>query len=142
MNDDAARGERSDFLLYTAKDRKVNVEVFLRDETVWLTQRDIADLFGSERSVITKHLRNVFRNGELEERSVCAVFARTAADGKTYNTKYYNLDAIISVGYRVNSREAKLKAEQEFDVYRVKQDREYVSDFDREVRRISGKDDD
>lgn len=106
MNDDAAPGERSDFLLYTAQDRKVNVEVFLRDETVWLTQREIGALFGKSKATISEHLANVFDAGELAESAVVRKFRTTAADGKTYNTKYYNLDAIISVGYRVNSREA------------------------------------
>lgn len=82
------------------------LEVRLEKETIWLTQAQIAELFGAERSVITKHLKNVFRNGELAENAVCAIFAHTAADGKTYKTAFYNLDAIISVGYRVNSKQA------------------------------------
>ena len=94
----------TEFLLYTAPNGKVKVEIFLRDETVWLTQAKIAELFDIERSVITKHLKNIFESRELQEDSVCATFAHTAADGKTYQTKFYNLDAIISVGYRVNSR--------------------------------------
>jgi hypothetical protein len=98
--------EQANFLLYNDESGNVSVEVFLKGETVWLTQKAIGELFGAERSVITKHLRNIFKNGELVEDSVCAIFAHTAADGKTYNTKYYNLDAIISVGYRVNSRQA------------------------------------
>lgn len=72
-------------------------------EMMWLTQDGISRLFDVDRSVVTKHLKNVFETNELEEISVCAKFAHTAADGKTYNTKFYNLDAIISVGYRVNS---------------------------------------
>ena len=75
-------------------------------ETIWATQKAIAALFNVDRSVITKHLRNVFATGELEEKSVRAIFAHTATDGKKYNTMYYNLDAIISVGYRVNSLRA------------------------------------
>lgn len=75
-------------------------------ETIWATQKAIAALFKVDRSVITKHLRNVFATGELEEKSVCAIFAHTASDGKKYNTMYYNLDAIISVRYRVNSLRA------------------------------------
>jgi len=98
--------EQANFLLYNNENGTVSVEVCLKGETAWLTQRAIGELFGAERSVITKHLRNIFRDGELVEVSVCAIFAHTAADGKTYNTKYYNLDAIISVGYRVNSRQA------------------------------------
>lgn len=94
------------FLLYTAPNGKVRVEIFLKDENIWLTQEKIAGLFGVERSVVTKHLRNIFASDELQENSVCANFARTADDGKTYQTKFYNLDAIISVGYRVNSTKA------------------------------------
>ena len=94
------------FLLYTAPNGSVKVDVFLQDETVWLTQKALAELFGVDRSVITKHLRNIFKGGELTEDSVCANFAHTAEDGKTYRTNYYNLDAIIAVGYRVNSYQA------------------------------------
>jgi prophage maintenance system killer protein len=93
-----------DVILYNAEDGKVRLEVHLEKETVWLTQDQMADLFGRERSVITKHLRNVFKEGELEEASVRAKFAHTAADGKTYQVQCYNLDVIISVGYRVKSK--------------------------------------
>jgi len=94
------------FLLYTTPNGKVKVEIFLKDENIWLTQEKIAGLFGVERSVVTKHLKNIFGSGELQEISVCANFAHTAGDGKIYQTKFYNLDAIISVGYRVNSAKA------------------------------------
>ena len=97
---------QSGFILYTSNDGQININVMLRDETVWLTQKSISELFGSERSVITKHLGNIFKDGELEENSVCAIFAHTASDGKKYKTNYYNLDAIISIGYRVNSYQA------------------------------------
>jgi len=82
------------------------MEVKMENESVWLSQRDIGNLFETERSVITKHLRNIFISEELNENSVCAIFAHTAADGKKYRTKFYNLDAIISIGYRVNSKKA------------------------------------
>jgi prophage maintenance system killer protein len=81
----------------------VRVDVRLEAETVWLTQQQMAELFGRERSVVTKHVRNVFREGELDPKSVCANFAHTAADGKTYQVEHSNLDVIISVGYRVKS---------------------------------------
>jgi prophage maintenance system killer protein len=84
---------------------KNNLEVRLEKDTVWLTQKQLSELFNTERSVVTKHLQNVFNSGELEEKSVCANFAHTAADGKTYQTNYYNLDVIISIGYRVNSKQ-------------------------------------
>ena len=93
-----------DVILYKADDGRVKLEVHLDQETVWLTQDQMADLFGRERSVITKHVRNVFKEGELEEASVRAKFAHTAADGKTYQVQGYNLDVIISVGYRVKSK--------------------------------------
>jgi hypothetical protein len=96
----------NEILLYTTPNQKVKVEVFLRNETIWLTQQKIADLFGVDRSVVTKHLKNIFESSELKEDSVCAKIAHTASDGKTYNTQFYNLDAIISVGYRVNSIQA------------------------------------
>lgn len=81
-----------------------SIEVRIEHESVWLSQEQMARLFERERSVITKHLRNVFRDEELVEESVCAKFAQTAGDGKTYQTRFFNLDAILSVGYRVNSK--------------------------------------
>jgi hypothetical protein len=78
----------------------------MKDETIWLTQKAMGELFGVERSVITKHLKNTFKDNELDENAVCVNFAHTAKDGKSYNTNFYNLDAIISVGYRVNSAKA------------------------------------
>ena len=81
---------------------KVKVEIFLRNETVWLTQEKIAQLFGVQRPAITKHLKNIFESGELQEDSVSSILEHTADDGKKYRTKFYNLDTIISFGYRVN----------------------------------------
>jgi hypothetical protein len=100
----AAPTADSAVMLYQAPDGSVALDVRLERETVWLTQKHMAQLFDTERSVITKHLRNIFHSKELDEDSVCAFFAHTAEDGKTYRTKFYNLDAIISVGYRVNSK--------------------------------------
>jgi hypothetical protein len=91
-------------LLYEAPDGQVRVDVRLEKETVWLTQEQLSQLFGRERSVIIKHVRNVFREGELKPGLVCAKFAHTAADGKTYQVDHYNFDLIISVGYRVKSQ--------------------------------------
>ncbi|MBI4838990.1 MAG: type II toxin-antitoxin system death-on-curing family toxin [Nitrospirae bacterium] len=93
-------------VIYTTDNKEARLDVKLEQDTVWLSQKQLAELFKTERSVITKHVNNVFKNRELEENSVCAIFAHTAADGKIYKTKYYNLDVIISVGYRVNSRRA------------------------------------
>ena len=81
----------SEVVLYEAPDGEVRLDVRLDRETVWLTQAQMADLFGRERSVVTKHLRNAFAEGELEANSVCANFAHTAADGKTYRVEHYNL---------------------------------------------------
>lgn len=80
-----------------------SLDVRVDKETVWLTQPQIAELFGTKRPAITKHLSNIFKSGELDEDSVCSILELTASDGKNYRTKFYNLDAILSVGYRVNS---------------------------------------
>lgn len=91
-------------LLYEAPDGQVRVDVRFDHETVWLSLNQMADLFGRDKSVISRHLRNVFDSGELERGSVVAKNATTAADGKTYQVEFFNLDAILSVGYRVNSK--------------------------------------
>ncbi len=96
----------AEFLLYTTPNGKVKVEIFLKNENIWLTQEKIALLFGVQRPAITKHLKNIFDCGELNEASVSSILEHTADDGKIYKTKFYNLDAIISVGYRVNSTQA------------------------------------
>ena len=84
-------------------DSSIHIEVLVEGETVWLTQQQIADLFGTKRPAITKHLSNIFNSGELDKDSVSSILEHTAAEGKTYKTLFYNLDAILSVGYRVNS---------------------------------------
>ena len=99
----------NEILLYTTPNGKVKLEIYLQDETVWLTQQKIADLFGVDRSVVTKHLLNIFSQGELKKEATCANFAQVQTEGKrqvTRNIEFYNLDAIISVGYRVNSVQA------------------------------------
>jgi len=92
-----SKDQLTDFLLYTTPNGNIKVEVFLHDENLWLNQKKIAELFGVDRTVITKHLRNIFQTCELNENSVSANIAHTANDGKIYQTKFYNLDAIISV---------------------------------------------
>lgn len=87
-------------------DEETSLEVRLDDETVWLTQEQIAKLFGVKRPAVTKHIRNIYDSSELEETSVCSILEHTASDGKNYRTQFYNLDMILSVGYRVNSRNA------------------------------------
>ncbi len=101
-----ANNSFTEFLLYKTPDGKVKVEIFLRDENIWLTQEKIAELFRVQRPAITKHLKNIFKSGELQEDSVSSILEHTASDGKKYKTKFYNLDTIIAVGYRVNSKRA------------------------------------
>jgi len=93
-------------VIYQAKNGAIEFRGDMSHETIWATQAQIAEVFGIERSVVTKHIRNVLKDKELEASAVCAIFAHTAADGKTYQVEHYNLDAIISVGYRVNSKTA------------------------------------
>ncbi|MBD3795979.1 MAG: virulence RhuM family protein, partial [Epsilonproteobacteria bacterium] len=104
--DKLIRNSTAEFLIFTSQSGENSIEVKVFDESVWLTQAMIAELFDKGRTTITEHLKNIFENEELDENSVCREFRHTANDGKTYNTKYYNLDAIISVGYRVNSKKA------------------------------------
>jgi len=96
----------SDFLLYTTPEGDVRVDVLFQDETVWLTQKRMAQLFGVDVRTVSEHLQNILKKGELSEKSVVRKFRNTAPDGKTYEMQFYNLDAIISVGYRVNSAQA------------------------------------
>lgn len=93
----------AEFLIFQIENKEDGIEVLYRDETLWLTQDAISVLFDKGRSTIAEHLQNIFQSQELQEDSVCRKFRRTAADGKDYSTKYYDLDAVIAVGYRVNS---------------------------------------
>ncbi len=111
----------TEFLLYRSPNGEMKVEVFIRNENVWLTQKKMAGLFDVDRSVITKHLLNIFESGELEQNLVSAKIAHTANDTKIYQTLYYNLDAIISVGYRVNSARAT-----QFRIWATKLLKEYI----------------
>ena len=97
-------GKGGEIVLYRTKDGRASVDVRLEQETVWLNLNQIARLFDRDKSVISRHLRNIFISNELERISVVAFFATTAADGKTYQVENFNLDAILSIGYRVNSR--------------------------------------
>lgn len=97
------RNSTAEFLIFQAEDKAQGVQVFYENETIWATQEAIATLFDKGRTTITEHLKHIFESGELEQQSVCRKFRHTAADGKNYDTQFYNLDAIISVGYRVNS---------------------------------------
>ena len=102
MNNDLTNSQNN-IIIYTTDDGQVRIEVRLEDENVWLTQNAMAELFDTTRNNITMHIKNIFTEGELEEKSVSKESLLTAKDGKNYNTKFYNLDVIISVGYRVKS---------------------------------------
>ena len=93
-------------VIFRSSEGKTELQVNLKDDNVWLTQEQIAVLFGTQRPAITKHIRNIFNSKELTEKSVSSILERTAKDGKAYKTKFYNLDAILSVGYRINSNRA------------------------------------
>ena len=101
MNDDLKK-----FVLYTAPSGEIRVDVLLQNETVWLSQKAMSLLFDCSTDNVSLHLKNIFESNELKENSVTEVFSATASDGKTYKVKHYNLDAIISIGYRVNSAKA------------------------------------
>jgi len=168
------------FLLYTAPDGAVKVDVYFKDETVWLTQKALAQLFGVKVPAINKHLKNIFESGELSPEATISKMEIVRSEGErevVREVEFYNLDAIIAVGYRVNSYQAtqfriwatktlrefiikgfelsnypilqdkgkvsalkaRLKAEGEYEVYRNRQDAEYISDFDREIKRLEGR---
>jgi len=113
--------EKLEILLYATPESRTTIEVFFEQETFWLSQKKMAELFGVDVRTVNEHLRNIFRTGELEEASVIRKFRITADDGKSYNTNFYNLDTIVSVGYRVNSKEATL-----FRIWATKTLREYI----------------
>ena len=111
----------TEFLLYTTPNGKVKVEIFLHNENIWLTQKLIALLFDCSTDNVSLHLKNIFESNELQEKSVTEEFSVTASDGKKYKTKHYNLDAIISVGYRVNSSNAT-----QFRIWATERLKEYI----------------
>ena len=140
------------FLIYRAAEGDVSVNAIIKDETIWLTQKAMAELFGVDKSSVSRHLKNIFTEGELDEKVVVAEFTTTtqhgAMSGKTQSrdTKFYNLDAIISVGYRINSRRAT-----QFRIWATNILKEYIaeytefnktqrieSDFDKEVKKLIG----
>jgi hypothetical protein len=111
----------SEFIIFKTEDEKISVDVRMKEQDVWLTQDQLAMLYGVERPGITQHIKNIFAEGELNENSVSKKFLRTAADGKSYDTKHYNLDMIISLGYRVNSKVAT-----QFRIWATKRLNEYI----------------
>ena len=145
------------FLVYRTEDGKLKIDVRFQGETVWLTQQHMAELFQTTKQNVGQHLKNIFAEGELAEQSVVKDFFTTAADGKKYATKFYNLDAIISVGYRVKSRVAtqfriwanhagKIShelalshAEQEYDTFhrrRLAENAQLPDDFENTVQQL------
>jgi hypothetical protein len=112
---------KSNILIYQTEDGITKIETRLLEETVWLSQAQMADLFQKNRVTITEHLGNIFKEGELEEISVCRKFRHTASDGKNYETTFYNLDVIISVGYRVKSNRGT-----QFRIWATQRLREYI----------------
>ena len=137
------------FLLYTAPGGEVRLDVLLQNEMLWLSQKAMALLFDCSIDNVSLHLKNIFESNELEENSVTEIFSTTASDGKTYKVKHYTLDAIISVGYRVNSTKAT-----QFRIWATKALKEYIikgfiqlyeifnktqkviSDFDKEIKKL------
>lgn len=97
--------DKGEILIYQSPDGNIKVDVRFDDETVWLSQSQMGQLFGKDKRTISEHISNIFKEGELNENSVVRNFRTTATDGKSYNTNYYNLDVIISVGYRVKSHQ-------------------------------------
>jgi len=100
------RNSTAEFLIFTKQSGGDGIEVRVANKNLWLTQKLLSKLYDIDRSVITKHLKNIFNENELEKETVCAIFAHTAEDGKDYQTEFYSLEAIIAVGYRVNSQKA------------------------------------
>src|SRR3989338_5067038 len=116
-----SKENKSELIIYQTEDGQTRLQVKMEDETVWLTQEQMAELFDKGRTTINEHIQNVFKENELEEKSVCREFRRTGADGKEYTVKHYNLDVIISVGYRVKS----LRGTQ-FRIWATQRLREYI----------------
>jgi hypothetical protein len=125
------RNSTAEFLVFTTQSGEKGIEVRVEDETVWLTQKLIGVLFDKGRSTITEHLQNIFQTGELDENAVCRDFRHTAEDGKDYSTAFYNLDAIIAVGFRVNSTRATQFRQWAIGILRDFAIRGYVLDKDR-----------
>jgi len=112
---------KGEVIIYETSENEVGLDVRLENETVWLTQAQMSDLFQKDRKTITRHIQNIFKEGELAKNSVCSEFEHTATDGKKYNVNLYNLDVIISVGYRVNSKNAT-----QFRIWATKTLKEYL----------------
>jgi len=114
-------GSNSEIVIYKNPDGNIKIDVRLEDETVWLSQSHLCELFDKDKRTISEHIRNIFAEGELQEESVVRKFRTTALDSKTYDVKYYNLDVIISVGYRVKSRQGT-----QFRIWATRRLKEYI----------------
>jgi len=125
------RNSTAEFLIFTTSNGQDTIEVKVKDETVWLTQKLIAKLFDVHIATINKHLKNIFKTHELEENSVIRKFLITASDGKNYNAKHYNLEAIISLGYRINSKKGTEFRRWATEVLKTFATRGYVLDNER-----------
>lgn len=127
------RNSTAEFLIFQAEDKAQGVQVFYQDENIWATQKTMAELYGVDRSVVTKHLKNIFESLELQQDAVSAIFAHTALDGKT--DAYLNSDErpLLTHAGSVSHEAAQEYAETEFEKYRIIQDRLFESDFDRFV---------
>ena len=140
----ADRAAGGDLVFYQAEDGSISLEVRLDQDTIWLSLNQMAELFERDKSVISRHVRNIFSQGELDREAVVALFATTASDGKVYQVEYFNLDAVLSVGYRVNSRRG-----MQFRVWATRVLREHIlkgytvnerrlADLNQAVRLIAG----
>jgi hypothetical protein len=116
-----SQNQNSDFILYTSHDGEIRVDVLINDDTVWLTQKAMQELFDRSKSTVSEHISNVFKEGELDEIQVVRKFRTTADDGKDYEISYYNLDVIISVGYRIKSQRGT-----QFRIWATKTLKEYI----------------
>ena len=140
---DTNENKTGEIVIYQSEEGKAAIDVILQDETVWVTQEQMTLLFNRDKSTISRHIKNLFEEGELDEKSVVAFFATTASDGKTYNVAYYNLDVVISVGYRVHSvqgtrfRQWATQRIHEYTIYRQREMNQLESDYDRAVRQLS-----
>lgn len=126
---------KSEIVIFKTSDEKVSIDVRFEGETVWLTQAQLVDLYGSSKANVSEHIKHIFEEGEFEEDAVVRNFRITAADGKSYQTKYYNLDMIISLGYRIKS-----KIVTQFRQWATKHLNEYIrKDFTKELKQIENK---
>ena len=126
---------KSEIVIFKTSDEKISIDVRFEGETVWLTQAQLMDLYGSSKANVSEHIKHIFEEGEFEEDAVVRNFRITAADGKSYQTKYYNLDMIISLGYRIKS-----KIVTQFRQWATKHLNEYIrKDFTKELKQIENK---